>query len=421
MRVPPVRLVKPCRIALPFAIAASLSSGPLHAAFFEDAKGTLNLRNYYLNRDYDHGATRGKAEEWTQSFILNVQSGFTEGPVGFGIDLLGLWSVKLDGGKGTGGTQLLPVGKDGDPADDFGRFGVAFKARYSDTELKVGEWNPVLPILSSDDGRGLTQTFQGGMLTSKEIKNVTIYAGQMRETSPRNDASMQDMTIDGISGGSSDRFNFGGVEYTFNDGRTMLSAWFAQLEDLYKQRYFEIRHTQPLGDKTSLNAKLGLFDGEEDGQALAGDLDNKTFFGRFALKTGSNTFTFAYQKLTGKDRWLQVNGTSADPLPNDVYAGPYNNPKEESWQIRHDYDFASLGIPGMTFMSRYIDGRNVHRNGVTNGETWSRENELAYVVQSGSLKNLSVKLRNSTKRANWGTNTSWNENRIIVNYPISLF
>ncbi|MEE4464384.1 OprD family outer membrane porin, partial [Azotobacter chroococcum] len=123
MRVTSVRLVKPCRIALPFAIAASLSSGPLHAAFFEDAKGTLNLRNYYLNRDYDHGATRGKAEEWTQSFILNVQSGFTEGPVGFGIDLLGLWSVKLDGGGGTYGTQLLPTHDGNKPADDFGRFG----------------------------------------------------------------------------------------------------------------------------------------------------------------------------------------------------------------------------------------------------------------------------------------------------------
>lgn len=68
---------------------------------------------------------------------------------------------------------------------------------------------------------------------------------------------MQDMTIDGINGGSSDRFNFfGGVEYIFNEGRTMLSAWFAQLEDLYKQRYLEIRHIQPFGKDVSLSTSM---------------------------------------------------------------------------------------------------------------------------------------------------------------------
>ncbi|TWH75978.1 outer membrane OprD family porin [Azomonas agilis] len=413
--------LQPNQVAFSAALIISIYSATLHAEFFNDAKGTLNLRNYYLGRDYDHGGTRGKAEEWTQSFILNLKSGFTEGPIGFGVDILGLWSIKLDGGRGTYGTQLLPVHRGNKPADEFGRLGIAFKARYSNTEFKGGEWNPILPILSSDDGRGLTQTFRGGMLTSKEFKDLTIYAGQMHKTSPRNDASMQRMSIDGISGGHSDRFNFGGAEYSFNEGRTMVSAWFAQLKNLYKQRYFEIRHTQPLAQGVSLSSKLGLFDGEEDGDARAGDLDNKTFFGVFALKMGAHTFTGAYQKLTGKDRWLQVNGTSADPLPNDVYAGPFNNPKEESWQIRHDYDFAAWGIPGLNFMTRYIDGRNVHRDGATNGETWSRENELRYVFQSGALKNLSIRLRNSTKRANWGTNTSWNENRVVINYPISLF
>jgi hypothetical protein len=69
------------------------------------------------------GPPQGKAEEWTQSFILDARSGFTQGTVGFGVDVLGLYSVKLDGGKGTTGTHLLPVHDDGRPADDFGRLG----------------------------------------------------------------------------------------------------------------------------------------------------------------------------------------------------------------------------------------------------------------------------------------------------------
>ncbi|WP_037005930.1 OprD family outer membrane porin, partial [Ectopseudomonas composti] len=68
---------------------------------------------------------QGQAEGWTQSFILDARSGYTEGTVGFGLDVLGLYSVKLDGGRGTTGSQLTPVHDDGRQADDFGRTAVA--------------------------------------------------------------------------------------------------------------------------------------------------------------------------------------------------------------------------------------------------------------------------------------------------------
>ncbi|SEP72280.1 outer membrane porin, OprD family, partial [Azotobacter beijerinckii] len=133
------------------ALSLLLPGAAVQAEFLDDAKGTLTLRNFYIHRNFvDDSATRSKAEEWTQSFIFDLQSGYTEGPVGFGIDMLGLWSVKLDGGRGTSGTQLLPVDKDGDPADQFGRLALAGKLRFSKTEVKAGEWSPVLPILRSD-------------------------------------------------------------------------------------------------------------------------------------------------------------------------------------------------------------------------------------------------------------------------------
>ncbi|EGH49025.1 outer membrane porin, partial [Pseudomonas syringae pv. pisi str. 1704B] len=62
----------------------------------------------------------------------------------------------------------------------------------------------------SDDGRSLPQTFQGGQITSKEIDGLTLYGGQFRGNSPRNDASMEDMSLNGRTAFTSDRFNFGG-------------------------------------------------------------------------------------------------------------------------------------------------------------------------------------------------------------------
>jgi len=405
---------------LPFALLGvgmlgSLPGTTLAAGFVEDAKATLGLRNFYINRNFTNPSNpQSKAEEWTQSFILDARSGFTEGPVGFGVDVLGMWSVKLDGGGGTYGTGLLPRHDDGRPADDFGRLAVAGKARISKTELKIGEWMPVLPILRSDDGRSLPQTFRGGQVTSNEIAGLTLYGGQFRGNSPRNDASMEDMSY---GGALSDRFNFVGGEYKFNQDRTLVGLWNAVLKDVYQQQYLQLSHSQPVGDWT-LGANLGYFHGDEDGSERAGQLDNKTYSGMFSAKYGGNTFWVGLQKVDG-NTWMRVNGTSGGTLANDSYNSSFDNANERSWQVRHDFNFVTVGVPGLTLMNRYISGQDVHTGAVTDGKEWVRETELAYVIQSGAFKDLSVKWRNSSIRRDY-SNNEFDENRLIFNYPLSL-
>ncbi|MDD2051603.1 OprD family porin [Pseudomonas putida] len=414
----------PSRALLPSLLAVSIAGAALPAmaeeqGFVEDAQVNLNLRNFYFNRNFTNPTkAQGKAEEWTQSFILDAKSGFTQGTIGVGLDVLGMYSVKLDGGRGTSGTQLLPVSADGRPADNFGRLGVAFKARLSQTELKVGEWMPVLPILRSDDGRSLPQTFRGGQITSKEITGLTLYGGQFRANSPRDDSSMNDMSMNGKAAFTSDRFNFQGGEYAFNDKRTQVGLWNAQLKDIYSQQFLNLTHSQPLGDWT-LGANLGFFYGKEDGSARAGNMDNKTWSGLFSAKYGSHTLYLGLQKLTGDTAWMRVNGTSGGTLANDSYNSSYDNAKEKSWQLRHDYNFAGLGVPGLTLMNRYISGDNVHTSTVSDGKEWGRETELAYTVQSGALKNLNLKWRNSSMRRSYNNN-EFDENRVIVSYPLNL-
>lgn len=405
--------------------------------FLEDAKVNLNLRNFYFNRNFVNngksiavpGPTkRGQAAEWTQSFILDAKSGFTNGTVGFGVDVLGLMAVKLDGGKGTYGTQLLPVHDGNVPADDFGRLAVAGKAKISKTELKIGEWMPVLPIVRADDGRALPQTLRGGQLTSKEIKDVTLYAGQFSGNSQRNDASMERLslnnagtTLRGKPTISGDKFNFAGAEYTFNDKRTLVGAWYGQLEDVYHQKYFQLLHSQPITDTITAGANLGYFIGDTDGSGLAGDQDNRTMSGLFSLKVGFNTFYVGLQKVMGEAGWQRIAGTSGGTLANDSYGWSYDLKDEKSWQVRHDYNFAGMGVPGLTLMNRFIEGSNVHFNAaVDDGKDRGRETEIAYVLQSGTFKNLSLRWRNSTLRRNYGATNSFDENRVIIQYPFSI-
>ncbi len=396
------------------ALALPLSSQA--AGFTDDAKVTLGLRNFYINRNFvDPANSQSKAEEWTQSMILDARSGFTQGTVGFGLDALAMGAIKLDGGRGTRNTGLLPVHDEGRPADSYGRLALAGKAKLSKTELKVGEWMAVLPILRSDDGRSLPQTFQGAQLTSNEIAGLTLYGGQFRQNSERNNASMEDMSY---GGGLSDRFNFAGGEYRFNQDRTLVGLWNAELKDVYNQQYLQLMHSQPVGDWT-FGANLGYFQGEDDGSARAGALDNKTYSGLFSAKIGSNTFYVGLQKVSGDTGWMRVNGTSGGTLANDSFNSSYDNAKERSWQVRHDYNFSAAGVPGLTLMNRYISGDNVHTASTSDGKEWGRETELAYTVQSGALKNLNMKWRNASIRRDYSS-TEFDENRLIFNYPLSI-
>ncbi|OPB00945.1 porin [Pseudomonas fluorescens] len=399
---------------LVFTASSSYAEG-----FLNDSTASLNLRNFYLNRNFVHvNYPQAKAEEWTQSFILDARSGFTQGVMGIGVDVLGLYSVKLDGGKGTANTQLLPVHSDGRPADDFGRLGIALKAKVSDTEIKAGEWAPILPVLRSDDGRSLTQTFRGAQVTSREFSGLALYGGQFRANSPRNDASMEDMFMSGRPDATSDRFNFGGAEYQFNDKKTQVGVWYSELADIYQQRYFNVNHSQSLAG-WMLGANFGYFSGEENGKALAGDLENRALSAMLSAKIGAHTFYLGGQRMSGDNGWMRVNGTAGTSLANDSYNSSYDAAKERSWQVRYDYDFAAQGVPGLTLMTRYISGDNAHVGTATDGKEWGRESELAYVVQSGVAKNLNVKWRNSTLRRDFSTN-EFDENRLIISYPISL-
>ncbi|VTP96549.1 putative porin [Pseudomonas aeruginosa] len=81
-------------------ILAGDSVPALAEGFLEDSRASLALRNFYMNRDFRDGAGRAKSEEWAQGFLFDYRSGYTEGTLGVGLDLLGKLGVRLDSGAG---------------------------------------------------------------------------------------------------------------------------------------------------------------------------------------------------------------------------------------------------------------------------------------------------------------------------------
>lgn len=423
------RFFPKARLAGGCIAAALCTEAPAEeVGFIEGAHATLQARNYFFSRDYADikgASTQSRTQEWAQGFILNASSGYSQGVIGAGVDVIGLLGFKLDSSPEHARSGLLPSLDSGRSADQYGRVGAALKFKVSQTELKVGELMPNLPVLLFSDLRLLPPTYQGAMLESHEFAGLTLSAGQFRSTSLRDSSNSQKMYAlvnDPINPArlarfTSDRFNYLGADYAFNDHRTSVGIWQAQLQDIYQQRFYSLKHAEPLGDWT-LGVNAGYFQAREEGRKLAGDYDNHALFSLFSARTGGHTFYVGYQQIGGEDGFIQV-GANTNPMGNTLPTYEFSAAGERSWQVRHDYNFAAWGIPGLTSTVRYVQGRDVKTGLGYEGRDRERDLDLAYVVQSGPLEGLGVRVRNVMARSNYRTDID--ENRVVLSYTVKLF
>ncbi|MGB4075813.1 OprD family porin [Pseudomonas sp.] len=407
---------------LSLAISTALLAPAAHADFVADSKASLTTTNIYLNRDFREGDGQNKREEWGQGFWLDVQSGYTDGTVGFGLDALGLVGVKLDSGGGRTGTDLLPVQDDGGTPDQFGRLGLTAKVKVSNTELRYGSHVPELPVVKASDSRLLPQVFEGGLLTSSEFDGLSFTGGRLDKVIDRASTNSEDMVLNSknkrfSSGVTAEHMDLAGFDYQFAKGLTG-RYYYADLQDIYRQHFFGLLASQPLGDGT-LSADLRLSVSTDSGAANAGKVDNRALNGMLSYAISGHKVGLAYQDMSGDTGFAYVDGS--DPfLLNFVQINDFANADERSWQARYDYDFGKLGVPGLSFMTRYIKGSDAQIAGSddTGGE-WERDIELKYVVQSGALKDVYVRLRNASFKSDFARDAD--ENRVIVGYTLPIW
>ncbi|MNI00585.1 Porin-like protein NicP precursor [compost metagenome] len=451
----------PLVLAITAGALGALTQQAVAAGFIEDSKANLTLRNFYINTDNREGAASpSKQEEWGQGFIFNYASGYTQGPVGVGVDALGLLGVRLDsGGKAgkpgvdrTPGT-VFPLESDGSPVDEFSSLGLTAKAKLSNTELRYGTLQPKLPVVSYNDGRLLPVSFQGGQVSSTDLKDFTLVAGQLEHSRGRNSTDERSLSIAGANGSSassrdSNKFYYAGGDYKPSKDLT-LQYYYGNLDDFYQQHFVGLLHNWAIGPgvlKTDLRAfdsssdgKNGSTAGRADGfvssgyygnRVTKGEVDNRAFSGLFTYVISGHSFGAGYQVLNGDSDFPFLNrgdgeGSTAY-LITDVQIGKFQRAGERTWQVRYGYDFATLGAPGLTFNTVYLHGDNIKTpNG--NKSEWERDITLGYVVPSGTFKGLGLAWRNASLRselpvsgAGTPTQRDQDENRLIVSYTLPL-
>ncbi|MGN7741031.1 OprD family porin [Pseudomonas sp. 22526] len=404
------------------ALVGSDVAQVLAEGFVPDSKASVMARNFYMNRDFRDGAGRSKADEWAQGFLFDYRSGYTAGTFGFGLDALGKLGLKLDSSPDRSGTGLLPVQSDGRAPDSYSRLGLTAKVRVSRSELKVGSLVPRLPILQPNFGRLFPQAFEGGLLTSSDITGLTLNLGRLEEVSQRNESGTSDLALFNrdrrfAAAATAGHFDLAGLDYQLAPG-WIASYHYGELDKVYRQHFFGLKSQRRLGIGT-LESDLRLALSQDVGQARGGEIDNRALNGLFTyrLPTG-HAFGLGYQRMSGSSAYPYLAGT--DPyLTNFGQYNDFASAKEVSWQLRYDYDFAAAGLPGLTFMTRYFNGRDAALANGESGREWERNLDIQYVLQSGPLKDLGLRWRNATYRSSFSRDVD--ENRLYLTYSIALF
>lgn len=436
-------------------VEENVSSQAASNGFIEDADFTLLNRNFAFYRNYNHGASdQNYTNEWAHGFMTTFTSGFTKGVVGFGLDAFGNVGLALNTGPGIGGTGLLPgdgsrpnntLNSDGEPASyagqsEYGIAGGAVKARVSETVLAFGQQRPASPVFATGDSRLLPSYATGTTLASDEISGLHFQAGHFYSGSG-SASTNQDGELRTVYGETDfNKAEYAGLDYAFTDDLS-IGLHAAKYSDVWNQYYADLYHTFNFSDDVSLSTSLNYYNTQDTGRSEAGSINNNSFSGSFALAVGAQTFTLAHQRINGNTPfdYVNVGGSDGDSiwLANASQFSDFNAPGEKSYKAQYNLDMETLGVPGLSFMARYVrgsggNGENADVNGDyagsfgRGGKEWERDLEVKYVIQEGAAKDLSFRIRQATWRSNESYNntegeaTGLDEIRIITEYPLDI-
>ena len=428
----------------PMAVADSAQS-QAHG-WIEDSTWSVLNRTVYDSREYRHGARNsgarnaykpknernGAAEEWAYGLMGSLQSGFTQGLIGVGIDAHAYLGVKLDSGGGRAGkARLLGLDNDGYPKNDFSRAGAALKLRLSNTVLSYGEQRVKTPVFSSSDSRLLPETATGVFVTSHEFEGLRMVGGHFTESTDRNASSHdQGFVVNYANAIKGTTFDLAGVVYSPSK-QLSASLYTSRYEDTWNQQYLGAMFSQPIDETRSLAFNFNLYRTTDEGKALSGSINNTTWSVLSTYAQGPHSFSLGYQKVHGDTPFDYVT-RGAIFITNAVQLSDFNAPNEQSWQLRYDLDMSPWHLPGLMFSAAYVRGSDIDgthvdpRGGYAylgygkGGKHWERDLEARYVVQSGVAKGAVLSLRHNVHRGNTAqAELDTDQLRLAVEYPLS--
>jgi hypothetical protein len=437
-----------CRVG---SLAAALCVFQVNAqeqGMMEDSSLTLNTRQWYSheighkNTYYNLNTPQGVRKlrdrtAWLEGFKLDYISGFTQSPLGFGLDVSTYSAVALERSRlaAAGGSNRMLVNRDGDVVDNWSKIGIALlKFKVADTVLKVGRQQVRTPMMNYSDTRTLPSSYNGLSLESHDLEGLTIKSGYFDKASPRTGAGSQDLSPTyGSRLVYSDFIAYAGADYvSANNWRG--SAYVSRFDDLWDREYLSLGNKFHLG---AVNADLQLdaYNTQSSGSETGGKIDQQAYGLTFTPTWRNHTLKFGLQQIKGNEYFDYPVETNAMSLPNTVLSF-YNGPNERSFGVTYSNDFVAYGLPGFKTALWYIKGWGIDGTDYKGGpdgiytSVLNQKDEshyevgtyASYVFQSGALKDASVTTTYAWHRASeHQLEGNIEELRLIINVPFKVF
>ena len=161
-----------------------------------------------------------------------------------------------------------------------------------------------------------------------------------------------------------------------------------------------------------------------------GKIDNDTYSLSFGLTHQAHTLSASWQQVNGNEYFDYLHETNGIFLANSLLSD-FNGPNEKSLQISYVLNMAPYGVPGLKFNLYNARGWGIdgtHYRGTAydvrglDGEThyeWGIG--TSYAVQSGPLKDTSIRATYTTHRASKAqADGSLDEFRVVTTIPFNI-
>lgn len=376
------------------------------------------LKNAFIERNFDNDNIKDPGS-WSQGISGFYQSKYiptvltiADKPIELGVDASLQYALRLSGDRHIDDT-VLPFNQNTQTQDrNFFKYGGTFKAKYDQTELKVGELFLDLPITSVDASRQLISSYWGGQLKSKLTDDLSLELGRITQVSPRYEEGFHQFSVtkNGVKH-YSDGLNYVNLKYAVSP-HLKAEYYYGDLEDLYDKHYLGLEYSWA-NDYLKSQTHLKYFRSQDSGQAKAGEIDNHNVGLLEKVFVGNHSLGLGYQ---------QIFGDTAYPLPDgflpELYFINWNTTgffkkDEKSVHLLYGYNFKDY-VPGLNTLVKYVYGTDFKdAQGRDNHESETNF-ILSYNVQNPKLKGLAFQWLYINYDIEHGN--SFQENRVLTTY-----
>lgn len=383
---------------------------------YDDAVATLHFRSFYLDKTNPQPPNN---VAWAGGGWLGYESGWLYDTLQIGA--VGYTTQPLWAPADTSGSQLLKTGQYG-----FFVLGQAYASvrAQGQTFTAFRQMIDELEVNPNDD-RMIPITFEAYALRGK-IAAVDYFAGYVAAIKPKDYWTFINMGERAGAPNHNAGMGLVSLKYgSLDDLRLRGSVYY--VPDILTSTYGDIGKTFDLGDRLRFRFESNIMVQGSNGLNLLTGLP-------FSTWSAGARATLLLDDFSFWGVYTQVGSAAAYRTPYGQWIGytkqitlDFDRANERAWQVGLTYDFAGIGLPGLSFLFSATFGNGAID--ATTGAPLSNNNEydfdLMYRVASKEapdwLQPLQLRGRMGLVDQNLnGVTTTINDYRLILNYEVKF-